>query len=63
MSEKKYRWFVNCVDCGAQFSIGDAPNPEKQEPFPPSHSWKGPCPCCGAENTYSPSEMQLGEEQ
>jgi hypothetical protein len=62
MSEKKYRWFVNCVDCGAQFSIGDAPNPE-QEPFPPSHSWKGPCPCCGAENTYSPSEMQLGEEQ
>ena len=27
MSEKKYVWFVDCVDCGAQFSIGDAPNP------------------------------------
>ena len=62
MSEKKYRWFVDCVACGAQFSIADAPNAE-QEPFPPSHNWKGPCPLCGAEHTYSPSEMQLGEEQ
>ena len=63
MSEKKYLWFVDCVGCGAQFSIADAPTPSEQEPFPPSHSWKGPCPYCGAEHTYSPTEMQLGEEQ
>ena len=62
MSEKKYVLFVDCVNCGAQFSIGDAPNPEEEEAFPTSQSWKGPCPFCGTEHTYRPNEMQLGEE-
>jgi endogenous inhibitor of DNA gyrase (YacG/DUF329 family) len=59
MLESKKRWFVDCPSCGGQFAIADA---IEDEPFPPNHSWKGPCPLCGEEHTYKPSEMQLGEE-
>jgi predicted RNA-binding Zn-ribbon protein involved in translation (DUF1610 family) len=61
MSEKKKQWFVYCATCGEQISITDAVKTGEQ-PFPPSQSWKGPCPHCGAVHTYRPQEMHLGEE-
>jgi hypothetical protein len=44
-----------------KFAIGDVIQVD-DEPFPRSHSWKGPCPHCGEEHTYSPRDMQLGEQ-
>src|SRR5262245_4168162 len=35
---------------------------EEKDPFPPGDSKTAACPKCGAQHTYRPSEMHLGEK-
>jgi hypothetical protein len=54
------RIFAYCKTC----KEGEVPLYEVSEknPFPPADSKTAACPTCGAEHTYRPSEMHLGEK-
>ena len=55
-----YYFFSNCPQCKGEVILGEAPSPAEEE-YPKSRSILMTCPHCGAEHTYSPKEMAVGE--
>ena len=53
-----YYFFSNCPQCKGEVILGEAPSPAEEE-F--TRSIIMTCPHCGAEHTYSPKEMAVGE--
>jgi 4-diphosphocytidyl-2C-methyl-D-erythritol kinase len=55
-------FFAYCKTCKeGQVPLYEVPDAEK-DPFPPADSKTAACPNCGAQHTYRPSEMHLGEK-
>ena len=55
-------FFAYCKTCKeGEVPLYEVPDAEK-DPFPPADSKTAACPTCGAQHTYPPSEMHLGEQ-
>ena len=58
-SAPEWHFFIRCKNCGRTITLHKAPSPE-EEWEPKSKGWTGPCPVCGHEDTYKPSEIARG---